>query len=189
MKIDPYYIGFDIDGVVADIAEAFIRLADKRHGIKGIRLSDITEFDVASCLPIDPEIVEEIFDFILKDPIEADLKPMDHAVRVLTELSDRAPLIFVTARPRKKPIEAWLEHVLSRHTFKRVSLTAMGDHDGKPDYLRKLGLKYFVDDRAQTCIDLQTAGFTPLVYNQPWNQGRHHLYTVNSWLSIKKLCS
>ena len=188
-KIDPQLIGFDIDGVVADTASSFLHLAKEIHGINTFRLEDITEFDVAKCLPIPAEIVDGIFNILLENPIDADLQPMPHAVSVLSELSEKAPLTFITARPHKKPIEDWLRHVLGEKIYKKSKLIAMGDHDGKYNYIMKMGLDYFVDDRAETCIDLDRLGLTPLVYEQPWNQGRHQLQTVDSWLTIRELCS
>jgi uncharacterized HAD superfamily protein len=187
-KIDPNLIGFDIDGVVADTAEAFLRLAYERHGINEFSADQITEFDVAQCLPIAPEIIDEIFATLVADPLDADLQPMPGSVSVLTALSRSAPLTFITARPLYRPIEAWLEHILGSKTFSRVRLVAMGDHDHKATYLHQLGLRYFVDDRAETCLSLERQGFTPFVFSQPWNQGRHHLASVSSWREIEELC-
>ncbi len=187
-KIDPHLIGFDIDGVVADTAEAFLRLARERHGIMEYSLEQITEFEVAKCLPIAPAIIDRIFADLLEDPIDADLRPMTDAVSVLTALSRVAPLTFITARPLHHPIAQWLERALGTATFGQVRLIAMGDHDQKAPYLKELGLRYFVDDRAETCLALERQGFTPLVFAQPWNQGRHHLPTVSCWQEIRELC-
>lgn len=188
-KIDPKLIAFDIDGVVADTAEAFFRLAEERHGINEFTAAQITEFDVAQCLPISPEIIDSIFATLLENPIDADLKPMPDSVSVLTALSRRAQLTFITARPLHDPIADWLKHILGPSIFSRVHLVAMGDHDRKAAYLKELGLHYFIDDRAETCVDLDRQGFSPFVFNQPWNQGRHHLPTVSSWRDIEALCS
>ncbi len=140
------------------------------------------------CLPIPAEIVDGLFQQLLLDPISADLAPMPHAVEVLTELSGRAPLTFITARPARKPIEEWLIHVLGSDVFDRCRLVAMGDHDGKTTYIKEEGLRYFVDDRAETCIDLERHGITPLVFSQPWNRGKHNLRAVDSWPAIGALC-
>lgn len=186
-KIDPTFLGFDIDGVVADTAEAFLRLAWHRHGIREFTTDHITEFDVAKCLPIAPEIIDGIFATLLDHPIDAELQPMPDSVAVLTSLAQRAPLTFVTARPRQAPIAAWLQHILGPATFSRVRLIAMGDHDNKAAYLHELGLRYFVDDRAETCLNLHSQGFEPFVFSQPWNQGKHQLPCVASWREIEAL--
>jgi len=189
LKINPKHLGFDIDGVVADTGSAFLKLAKRDYGINNFTLADITEFDVAQCLPIAPDIIDAVFDQLMKNPIAADLKPMPGAIRVLSEFSQAAPLTFITARPLKAPIEEWLKAVFGPQIFHRTRLIAMGDHNGKPSFIKNLGLKYFIDDRAQTCVELaRYKEIYPLVYDQPWNQGRHNLPTVSSWSAIRKLC-
>lgn len=185
--IDPRQIGFDIDCVVADTMEAFIRLARLDYGLT-IRPEQITSFQVEQCLPMDSGIVADIFERLLVEPIEAGLKPMRYAVDVLQELSGRAPLTFITARPDRGPIADWLEHVLGADIFAAARLAAMGDHDGKADYIKAFGLSHFVDDRLETCIDLARRGITPLVYHQPWNSIGHHFDTVDGWPAIAHLC-
>lgn len=188
MNIDPARIGFDIDGVVADTAEAFIRLARRDYGMLDLTVEDITEFKVEDCLPMAPAAIEEIFNRLLQEPLAVDMQPMPHAMAVLTEMANLAPLTFVTARSHREPIAAWLQTHLGETAFSRCRLTAMGEHDDKAAYIREFGLEFFVDDRARTCQLLNEQGITPIVYEQPWNRGRHNFTTVNSWLAIRNLC-
>lgn len=187
-KINPALIGFDIDGVVADTGGAFIRIANEEYGINSISLDDITSFEVIDCLDVDQGIIEEIFIRLLDDPLTAGLQPMEDAIPVLHRFADEAPLTFITARPHEKPIARWLKHYLQPATFEKIRLVAMGVHDNKTAYIKELGLKYFVDDRLQTCKMLANEGITPLVYNQPWNKNGHDLPTVNDWQAIHSLC-
>jgi len=187
-KINPALIGFDIDGVVADTGGAFIRIANEEYGINSISLDDITSFEVIDCLDVDQGIIEEIFIRLLDDPLTAGLQPMEDAIPVLHRFADEAPLTFITARPHEKPIARWLKHYLQPATFEKIRLVAMGVHDNKTAYIKDLGLKYFVDDRLQTCKMLPNEGITPLVYNQPWNKNGHDLPTVNDWQAIHSLC-
>lgn len=187
-KINPALIGFDIDGVVADTGGAFIRIAGEEYGINSITLDDITSFEVIDCLDVDQGIIEAIFTRLLDDPLSAGLQPMEDAISVLHRFADEAPLTFVTARPHKKPIARWLKNFLQPATFEKIRLVAMGVHDNKTSYIKDLGLKYFVDDRLQTCRMLANEGITPLVYNQPWNKNGHDLPTVNDWQAIRNLC-
>jgi uncharacterized HAD superfamily protein len=187
-KINPALIGFDIDGVVADTGGAFIRIAEEEYGINSITLDDITSFEVIDCLDVEPQIIEEIFNRLLDDPLTAGLLPMEDAIDVLHRFAEQAPLTFVTARPHKRPIARWLKHFLQPATFEKIRLVAMGVHDNKTSYIKDLGLKYFVDDRLQTCMMLAREGITPLVYSQPWINNGHDLPTVNNWRSIHALC-
>ena len=56
-KIHPSKLGFDFDGVVADTAEAFIRLSCEEYGHCSFSLEDITDFQVECCLDMAPDIV------------------------------------------------------------------------------------------------------------------------------------
>lgn len=187
-KIDPNLLGFDFDGVIADTAETFLRLACERYRLCDVRLEDITSFEVEECLNVDPEIVRSIFLEVLLDSIGTGLKPMPGAADVLGELSERAAVTVVTARPEPGPVYAWLETVLPRSTCARINIIAMGAHDDKVRYIRQQGLTHFIDDRAETCTQLHSAGIGSIVFNHPWNKNRHNLPSVNSWQEIRSLC-
>ncbi|MBU0965415.1 MAG: hypothetical protein KKA54_03430 [Proteobacteria bacterium] len=186
--IHPGLIGFDIDCVVADTMEAFIRLAMDDYGIK-VSPEDITSFQVENCLAVSPRIIEEIFVRLLVAPVENGLQPMPDAVAVLTEMSACAPLTFITARPEREPVDRWLESNFPEDVYRNSRLVAMGKHDGKAQYVRELGLQYFVDDRVETCIELAKAGISPIVFAHPWNRGRHSFASIDSWLAIKQRIS
>ncbi len=186
--IDPCKIGFDFDGVVADTMEAFIRLADEDYSIKVSPL-EITDFMVEECLDIEQDIVDEIFTRLVRDPLGVGLKPMTGAIEVLEELAGDAPLTFITARPEVEPVADWLDCFLSSKSFARVRLIATGDHDGKGDHIREMGLTHFIDDRVITGNLLaREKGITPIIYDQPWNLGQHTLASVDNWQAIKKMC-
>jgi hypothetical protein len=187
-KINPALIGFDIDGVVADTGSAFIRIVNEEYGINSITLDDITSFEIVDCLDVDQGIIDEVFSLLLDEPLTAGLLPMKDAISVLHRFAEEAHLTFITARPHGEPIAQWLKHFLQPAAFKKIRLVAMGAHDNKTSYIKNMGLKYFVDDRLQTCEMLAREGINPLVYNQPWNKNGHGLPTVNDWLAIHALC-
>ena len=187
-KIDPGLLGFDFDGVIADTAETFLRLACEEYDLCGIRKKDITNFEVEQCLDVDPEIVNAIFMKVLEDSVGTGLEPMPGAIEVLCELADMAVVTVVTARPYSTPVHDWLENVLPESTLPRIRVVAMGAHDDKPRHIREQGLHYFIDDRAETCVQLSQAGIQPIVFSQPWNRNRHQLPVVNSWQEIRALC-
>ncbi len=189
MQIHPKLIGFDIDGVVADTSEAFLRIAREEFGHTAIRHEDITAFEVTECLDMKEDLVDAIFERLLHDPIGSGLRPMPNAVKVLEELSRATTVSFITARPEREPVAQWLLHTLGAELYNRSRLMAMGDHDGKTEYIKDWGLEFFVDDRAETCHLLAQNGITPIVFDQPWNRGQHNFTTVDSWSAIGKLCS
>jgi len=186
--VHPAELGFDFDGVLADTAEAFLRLACEEYGMCGFTLDDITEFAVEECLAMDERLVREIFHRILVDSVGVGLKPMPGALEVLQELARRAPITVVTARPLEAPVHQWLDAHLDPRTRRAVRLVAMGDHDGKAGPIRALGLRYFIDDRAATCRQLAAQGLGGIVFDQPWNRRDRHLPRVTSWREIARMC-
>ena len=187
-KIHPSRLGFDFDGVVADIAEAFIRLSCEEYGHCSFTLEDITHFEVEQCLDIDQEIVAEVFDRILVDSVGIGLLPMPGALDVLAEMTRQAPVTVVTARPEPGPVHDWLEWVMPPDVRKMIRVVAMGDHDDKARYVIDHGLEFFIDDRAETCSQLDQAGINPIVFDQPWNRDRHSFSYVENWWQIRALC-
>ena len=188
IRVHPARLGFDFDGVVADTAEAFIRLCCEEYGLCSIRLEDITDFEVERCLDLEPGIADAVFTRILRDSLAAGLQPMPGALRILAELTEFSPVTLITARPYPQPVRDWLDALLPAPVSRRISVVAMGAHDDKPRHIRQHGLDFFIDDRAETCFQLAAAGITPIIFSQPWNRGRHGFATVSTWEEIRTLC-
>ncbi len=185
MKIKSHEIGFDLDGVIAATGETFLRLACQEFGHCSFNLEDIKDFEVEDCLAIPKEHVEQLFYSIMKDSLQCGLQPMEGAVDVITELATRAQVTIITARPLTQPVSEWLDHFFPAETCENINLVATGDHNDKFRYIKDHNLQFFVDDRVETCLQLAETHVTPIVYNQPWNIGRHALQNVSNWVEIK----
>jgi len=187
MNVQHHEIGFDLDGVIANTGEAFIRLACETFDYCSFRLEDITSFKVEDCLGMPTETVEQIFHAILMDSLGTGLQPMPGAVDVITNMALQSPVTIITARPLGEPVTDWLEHFFPEKTCKQINLVAMGDHDDKARYIKEHRLNYFVDDRVETCLQLAQTKITPIVFKQPWNENRHQLHSVSTWQEIQNL--
>lgn len=181
--IHPEEIGFDFDGVIADTATSFVNIAKKKHNFS-ISVADIIDFDVENCIDIPRETVYQIFIEIMKDSLATEVLPMQGAMETLQLMATSHRVTVITARPEIRPVELWLQYYLDTDNLRNISLVAMGNHDDKVRYAREHKLKYFVDDRLETCLQFSEAGFHPFVFDQPWNQGRHTLPTVFNWQDI-----
>lgn len=187
VKINPALLGFDFDGVIADTAAIFLRLACEDYGICDFRREDIVNFEVEHCLGLDRTQADAIFTKILLDSVGTGLQPMQDAVDVLGELAEVNTISVITARPFAAPVHDWFAAFFPASTCKAINVTAMGAHDEKPRHIHEQGLQFFIDDRAETCLQLSEAGIQPFVFNQPWNHNRHQLPTVSSWRDIRGL--
>jgi hypothetical protein len=186
--IDPAKIGFDFDGVIADTAESFLRIACEEHGFCDFRLEDITDFEVENCLGMSVETVATVFHKIMQDSLGTGLQPMFGALEVLSELAESVGTVtVVTARPLREPVLDWFAHFLPPKILPAMQIVAMGDHDDKTRHILAQGLQWFVDDRAETCMQVQAAGIQPLLFCQPWNRDCPEIEAVSSWQEIRSL--
>ena len=189
MKIAAHEIGFDFDGVIADTAGAFLRLACEDYAYCSFTLEDITRFEVGECLSMPDPYINAIFHALNEDCLG--IEPMPGAVEALSKIArlspTPSPVRVITARRSRAPVAAWLARHFSADALSMIHLTAMGEHNDKLRHIKEYGLKFFVDDRAETCLSLAAAGISPLVFSQPWNRRRHGLPTVTSWRQIERL--
>lgn len=181
-------LAFDIDGVVADIMTTFLTLARERynHG-HHLQYEHITTFYLEDCLDLPPMIIAQIIRELIDRPHELPVEPFPQAVPVLTRLSQETPLLFVTARDQARPIERWLHRILAGVPPAEIRVLATGDPDTKIHYLQDHGIRYFVEDRLETCLQLADHGITPIVFAQPWNRKPHPFPEVANWPELEGL--
>ncbi len=187
MKIDPSVVAFDIDGVVADTMRLFLHIAKVEFYIESVRYEDIIDYDLRKCLDISDDVMMEIIVKIMSGDYTMPLHPMADAPRVLNMLNSRhRPTLFVTARPEKAHIMAWLcENIGVRSS--EIEVVATGSFEGKTEILKERNVRCFVEDRLETCFLLAEAGVTPIVFRQPWNRKPHPFREVGSWREIESL--
>ncbi|MFH0725078.1 MAG: haloacid dehalogenase [Pseudomonadota bacterium] len=185
--IPPAAVAFDIDGVIADTMTLFLDIAREDYAIEGIRLSDITSYDLQQCLDIDAGILTEISNKIVDGAYRVPLKTMPDAARILLRLADcHSPVLFVTARPYPGPICEWISVNLGL-SDRQVEVVTTGSFESKAAVLLDRNISYFVEDRLETCFILQKVGVTPVVFQQPWNRQPHQFIEVDSWPALGAL--
>jgi uncharacterized protein len=168
--IEPSELAFDIDGVVADTMAVFVRLAREHYGFTWLTKDDLRQYDLRACLDVDPEIVDELICLTLDDEHTRQIPPVDGAAVMLTKLALHGPLRFVTARIWPDSIIRWLHQTLPDVDSRRIEVFASGLPEAKCGILRKLKVRYFIEDRVETCKLLSQNGIQPLLFDQPWNR-------------------
>jgi len=185
-KIRPAELAFDIDGVIADTFRAFVRTARESYGVE-IEYDAITDYDFRKVIDIDDETSDAIIERILEDPVGIGIRPIQGAVEVLRRLSGFGPLCLVTARTNREAIMEWVRQTLGFDNGDRIRLDATGAHEEKLPVLLEHGIRYFVEDRLDTCYLIQQSPVTPIVFQQPWNRQVHPFLSVESWNDIHDL--
>ncbi|MBN2123699.1 MAG: haloacid dehalogenase [Deltaproteobacteria bacterium] len=184
--ICPGDIAFDIDGVVADTFRVFVNEARKQYGCE-FHYEQITDYDFLNVLDIEKDVSDRIIAQLLDRPIESGIRPLEGAVEVLTRLSAAAPLLFVTARPEQEAIGRWLRGQLPGVDPNRIRLEATTTHQRKLPVLLENRVRYFVEDRLETCYFLEEAHIRPIVFRQPWNDRPHPFLSVRDWRELSRL--
>jgi uncharacterized protein len=187
MMIRPFELAFDIDGVFADTMTLFIDIAEKIYGLSNIRYEDITEYEIESFSGIDKMISTEIIRRILDGDHTSILAPLDGATPVLKRLNrHHRPTLFVTARPSADQIVGWICDMLSVEPAD-IAVVATGSFDDKAEVLIESDIRYFVEDRLDTCFQLNSAGVTPIVFRQPWNRKPHPFREIGNWQELESM--
>lgn len=182
--IEPDSVAFDIDGVVADTMAVFLDVAEKKHGYGGLSQDMIKTYMIEECLPIPEEVILSIIEDLLNMSHEMPLPPIKGALPALSRLAELAsPLVFITARPGREKIHGWLSEKLGmpESDFRVI---ATGSFEAKLDALSRAGRSVLVEDRLETCFLLGEAGFTPVLFAQPWNRKPHPFREVADWQEL-----
>jgi len=185
--IDPASVAYDIDGVVADTMKLFIEIARDEFNIKGIRYKDITSYSLEECLKIDRQILEDISDKIVNGNYNGSLEPIKGSAEVLRRICrHNIQILFVTARPTSDHIQNWLFKYLDIKPD-LIQVIATGTYEGKVDVLLENCMKYFVEDRLETCFLLEKSGIVPILFQQPWNREKHPFLEIKNWKEFEGL--
>jgi hypothetical protein len=186
--IDPGMIAFDIDGVVADTMEIFVRLAHEKYGLTHISKEDIHSYNLYECLHLEKNIIDDLIRLTLSVEQTMRIPPVAGAPEVLTQLAGTTQLRFVTARVCPESISEWLFRTLPGVPAERITVVASGAPEIKLDILKELQIRCFVDDRVETCRQLKQAGIQPFLFVQPWNRDEpaDGFIRVENWCQLKE---
>ncbi len=184
--IDPAALAFDIDGVIADTMHLFLDILADHYDIHTVRYADITCYRLDQCLDLDDTVIDGAVARILDGRYRADLKPYPNAGAVLKRIAKTTGrVLMVTARPDPGPIADWMDRLLDGQHH-RTRIVATGAYEAKTEVLLANGVRWFVEDRLDTCHLINAAGIEPIVFRQPWNQQDHDYLQVASWRELEQ---
>lgn len=185
-RISPAQLAYDIDGVVADTMAVFVQLARERYGMHQLSKADLVQYDLYQCLAVEPSIVDDLICTTLDDEHTGRIPPMPGAQELLTELARHGPLRFITARIWPESIIRWLHATLPQVAASEIQVIATGDPSAKLQVLHDLGIRYFLEDRQETCEILVKNGIQPLLFDQPWNQHATGFPRISHWHELRQ---
>jgi uncharacterized HAD superfamily protein len=183
--IDPAAVAFDIDGVIADTMHLFLDILRDHYDVHTVRYDDITCYRLDQCLELEEDVLEGAAARIVDGRYRATLYPLPDAGAVLQRIAAvTGRLLLVTARPEPGPITRWINDLLDGQ-HERAHLVTTGSFEAKTDVLLENGIRWFVEDRMETCHLIKSAGIEPVVFRQPWNREPHDYLEVGTWRELE----
>lgn len=150
-------VGLDVDGVVADFLNPFLRFVEKKTGGGPIAAESITDLNFKGHPVLTEAIVEECMVAISHDPdfwnrLSSLLAPSEW--QTLDGLSRRDRLVFITHRYERETydIRQVTADWLRKHGVGKPVVHCTQDYKSK--LVESLGVKLFVDDRHENCRDV-----------------------------------
>ena len=157
-------IGIDVDGVVANLNDKLLELANEMYYYpnpyyqrklkKELKTSDIITFDYTECTPLNNEDMREIFKVLETEKALLELKPLKDAQKVINYLHNFFDIYFITSRAKyyanaEEQTFGWFDKnkiIYNKNNF---------FFDNKKAELSKnLGISKFIEDRAEMSIIL-----------------------------------
>jgi len=176
--MDLMNIGFDIDGVISNFVETFIKLVKKKYDVT-LKETDIYCHDLNLVLGISKEESYQL----IRETLKEDLTLNYGAKETLKKLSIGEHKIFIlTARPRDltEVTKDWLKR-------KDIPYTQIIQLNEGEKYLAKVDLDLIVEDNLEDAVEWSQRVKSILVYDHPWNKTlnvKRLITRVYSWDEI-----
>jgi 5'(3')-deoxyribonucleotidase len=163
-------LGIDLDGVMCDFVDAFLKKVDNLYGIKleekNIKEPKLAEY-INGLLPanLKRQSSEELYFDLCTHHFFRNLKPYDGAIDAVRTLAREHEIVFIT-RPvdyyhSTSAKESWLREHLNGVDY---SLIFVNSFEAK----RYINVDLMVDDDPRVLSSLETQ--IPVMVNRPWNE-------------------
>ena len=169
-------LAFDFDNVIADFISTFIILAKANYGaeidynnIKKYNFSIDDKLGLSSCQ------YKKLIGNICSSEQNTGLQnPMENMFDTLSTIyhykQKNNPIVIISNRRHRKPVEAWLNHYLKDLRYSLFIRTGKEDID-KAGILLALGYDGIIEDHPDVCKTVFKSGLIPIVMSHPWNTG------------------
>lgn len=182
-----FSFGFDIDGVLTadDDGETNLWLTEaSRYFGKDLvtRSFSLEEALAVSRVEVDEFIRTRAHGILRQVPVR------EHAVGVLQKLmAEGFSIHLITAR--RSQLRDVTEEWLKKHQvpYETLTMNEGENHTPKSASCKRLGVRFFVDDSYENCLDCRSAGIYTLMYYASHNRGAFPpVPVVYNWLDIQR---
>ena len=153
----------DFDSVLADTMVIWVNEYNERHHTN-ITKNDIYAWDISKILPISPEEISKLFNYVWEYRWE-EIPPCEpnqnSFIENIHKLGFRISILTRRERPTVSYVARWLDH----HDIFSDDLIFVYDSMPKSEY----PFDFILDDSPTNLIDI-TAPKVGLLFDQPWNK-------------------
>lgn len=161
----------DVDGVVADLMGGFEKFVWNRH-CRELRAREITTFKLANSpahqeLHAAIDLTRELEAFLALPDCYGEVEVIEGAQEGIGRLQQEThmELAFVTATMKESP-----ESYAPKFRWLAMHFPGIPVISCPSDQKHWFDADFGVDDRYDTCQRFESAGITPLLFRQPWNE-------------------
>ena len=153
----------DFDSVLADTMVIWVKEYNERHHTS-ITKNDIYAWDISTILPIPPDEISELFNYVWEYRWE-EIPPCEpnqnNTIEDIHESGFRISILTRRERPTVSYVASWLDH----HNIFSDDLIFVYDAMPKSEY----PFDFILDDSPTNLIDI-TAPKIGILFEQPWNK-------------------
>jgi len=160
-------LGFDIDGVVADLDVVFLDFINETYGL-GWTINNLTTYEISEMKFVEDkeennEIRENCINLINSGKIQLEAEPFPEAVEAIKKLRKAGHSIhFITGRPKTN--ESHTVSWIRKHKIQFDTIDHVG-YEGKKGMLgRSLNLDFYIDDEDRHLKSM-------LAFKKRWRKG------------------
>jgi uncharacterized HAD superfamily protein len=194
-------LGFDIDGIVADMAQSIVDYINKNydleHTVEVFIHHQVSKNKYVEDKKLNKKIIRDIYDnFFLNDDIVLATQVFEGAVETIHKLRRHHSVHFITSRSKEieKSTAQWLRN--NKIPFDSLHVVGMSPPGGssKAGFGRQLNLDFYIDDQVKHLEGMykyKKRWFkAPALYRRPWNKielvDKSKFVVVNNWPELMR---
>lgn len=180
-------IAVDIDEVVAEYLDGYLKFLEARHNIV-LQREDFFSYDFWEVIGYSKQTDIDRVDQYYKTKYFDEMQPSEDAVKSLKKLVQKHQIYFITARPSewKQKTEIWLSKYFKGMDYKVIylALAHKKNHEGKGAICRAHDINIIFEDRFDYAQDCAEKDIKVILFDKPWNKDfkvEKNIYRVKNW--------
>lgn len=183
-------IGIDIDGVLADLIPSLNNFYNRKKGTS-FTLNDYKNANLETTWKCSKDFAINVVEEFFFSPDFLNISPIKGAQDAISILSEKYPLVAVTARPPviADKTKSWISKYFGDNIseiYLNGDYTKHSSEWSKTEICNAKDINIFIEDTREIANKLSSAGIKTFLINTPGNQGElnEEVIRVQDWNEI-----